>query len=263
MNCDGVDHLPVQVAGVEVEAELGPVADRLQGALGGVDVEGDLGRVDLQRELDAALLEDVEDRVPSVGEQLESVVDGGIRHRGERVEQMPDGRAGEAVDHLDAQLLRGPRRVLHLLDGPLGLLLRVAADVRRHPVIGPRVVVVEHELAGQVVRDRPALQPVLAQELVAALAIARVAQGLLDVEMVAPAGQLDAVIAPLAGLLGDDFQRQVGPLAGEEGHGSCHWCVLPMFDSMRPRSCRVVASYGGTAPGRADGRMDGAPCKAR
>ena len=128
--------------------------------------------MDLQRELDAALLEDVEDRVPALGEQLEAVVDHGVGDRRERVEQVPDRRAGEAVDDLDAQLLRGPGGVLHLLDGPLGLLLGVAADLGGHPVVGPGVDVVEDELAGQVVRDRPALQAVLAEQVVTPLAIA-------------------------------------------------------------------------------------------
>ena len=102
---------------------------------------------------------------------------------------------------LTPSLLRGPGRVLHLLDGPLGLLLGVAPGGGRYPVVGAGVVVVEHKLAGQVVRDRPAFQPVLAEQLMTPLAIARVAQGLLHVEVVAPARKLDAVIAPLAGLL--------------------------------------------------------------
>ncbi len=83
---DRVDHLPEQVAGVEVEPEFRPVVDRLQGSLGRVDIKGDLGRMNLERELDAAFLEDVEDRVPAVGEQLEALVDGGIRHRRERIQ---------------------------------------------------------------------------------------------------------------------------------------------------------------------------------
>ena len=51
---DRVDELPEQVAGVKVEAELGPVFDAFEGPLGRVDVEGDLGRMDLEAELDAA-----------------------------------------------------------------------------------------------------------------------------------------------------------------------------------------------------------------
>ena len=45
---DGVDHLPEEVARVEVEPELRAVVDRLQGPLGRVDIKGDLGRVNLQ-----------------------------------------------------------------------------------------------------------------------------------------------------------------------------------------------------------------------
>ena len=52
---DRVDALPEQVAGVEVEAELGPVVEGLEGRLGRVDVEGDLGGMDFQAELHAAL----------------------------------------------------------------------------------------------------------------------------------------------------------------------------------------------------------------
>ena len=47
-----------------------------------------------------------------------------------------------------------------------------------HPVVGTRVVVIEHELAGQVVRDRPALEAVLAQQLVTPLAITGLVQAL-------------------------------------------------------------------------------------
>ena len=177
MNSTGSTICQCRWLGSKLKPNSGRWSTAFEGSLGGVDVEGDLGRVDLQRELDAALLEDVEDRVPAVGEQLEAVVDGGVGHRRERVEQVPDRRAGEAVDDLDAQLLGGPGGVLHLLDGPLGLLLGVAADGGGHPVVGAGVVVIEHELAGQVVRDRPALQPVLAQQLVTPLAIARARSG--------------------------------------------------------------------------------------
>ena len=161
---DRVDELPEQVAGVEVEAELGPVVERLQGHLGRVDVEGDLGRVDLQAELDAALLEDVEDRVPALGQELEAGVDHRVGDRRERVEQVPDRRAGEAVDDLDAQLLRGAGRVLHLLGGPLADLLglAVAPDVVGQDQLVPLVDQVADRLADQVVRDRPDFQLVLA-----------------------------------------------------------------------------------------------------
>ena len=63
-----VDALPHHVRGVPVEAERGPVVDRLEGARRGVVVVGDLGRVDLVREPDADLVEHVENRVPPRGE---------------------------------------------------------------------------------------------------------------------------------------------------------------------------------------------------
>jgi hypothetical protein len=55
----------------------------------------------------------------------------------------------------------------------------------------------------------------LGKELMAALAVGGVAQGLLYVEVVAPAWEFDAIVTPLGGFLGNDRQRQVGPLAGE------------------------------------------------
>ena len=235
---DGVDELPEQVAGVEVEAELGAVVERLQGRLGRVDVEGDLGRVDLQGELDAALLEDVEDRVPAVGEQLEAIVDHRVGHRRERVEQVPDRRAGEAVDDLDAQLLGGPRGVLHLLDRPGSSSSWRRPGPRREP---------SRRSARRVSRARagrsggwrsPSIfRPYLRQQVVAPLAIAGVAQGLLHVEVVAPAGQLDAVVAPLAGLLADTSSVR-----------SAHWPVKSVTG--RGASARLPrSSVGGGVSG--------------
>ena len=86
----GVDALPVEVAGVEVEAELLAAAERVERPLGGDDVEGDLGGMHLQREPHAALGEHVEDRIPALGELREAGVDHRLGHRRERVEQVPD-----------------------------------------------------------------------------------------------------------------------------------------------------------------------------
>src|SRR5262249_21534718 len=77
---DGIDHLPLEVARVEVEPELRATVQGVEGALGRIDVEGDLGRVDLQGEADAALLEHVEDWVPAIGQVLEAGVDHRVGH---------------------------------------------------------------------------------------------------------------------------------------------------------------------------------------
>ena len=73
----------MQVAGIEVEAELFAVVERFEGPLGRVDVEGDFRRMDFQGELDAAFGEDVENRIQALGEELEAVVDHLLRHRRE------------------------------------------------------------------------------------------------------------------------------------------------------------------------------------
>src|SRR5262245_9963213 len=95
---DGVDPLPNQVAGIEVEAKLLTMPDRFERSFGTVKVEGNFSRVNFQRETDAALGEDVENRIPTIGELLVTVVNHLLRHRRERVEQVPDARAGEPVD---------------------------------------------------------------------------------------------------------------------------------------------------------------------
>ena len=74
--------------------------------------------------------------------------------------------ADAVIDDLHPELLRGACGVLHLLDCPGPLLLGVAADLGRDPVVGAVVKDVEHELADEVVRDRPALQPVTPQQVV-------------------------------------------------------------------------------------------------
>ena len=46
--------------------------------------------------------------------------------------------------------------------------------------------------------------------------------GLVDLEVVAPAGEFQAVVAEGLGLLAHGLDGQVGPLAGEQCYGSCH-----------------------------------------
>ena len=46
--------------------------------------------------------------------------------------------------------------------------------------------------------------------------------GLLDLKVIAPTGELDAVVAELLGFAGHLLQRQIGPLTGEESDRTCH-----------------------------------------
>ena len=71
----GTDALPVEVAGVEVEAEFLTVVDRCQGPLGRVDVERDFGRMDFERELDSGKFKTLQQATERIGRLLgESVV---------------------------------------------------------------------------------------------------------------------------------------------------------------------------------------------
>lgn len=70
-----IEELVDQVAGIEVDPKGRPPPNRGQGLLSGGDVVGDLGRVDFESELDTNFIEDVEDRVPAIGEILVAGLD--------------------------------------------------------------------------------------------------------------------------------------------------------------------------------------------
>ncbi len=180
--------------------------------------------MDFQAELDALLLEDIENRRETLGEVRVAGVDHVLRDRRERVQEVPDRAAGEAVDDADAELLGRPGGVDHVLRSPLldAFRLAVAPDLGREDGLVTLVDVVADALADQVVRDGEHLQPVLVEHRPLGLAVLVVLEGLVDLEVVAPAGQFQAVIAPALGLLRQDLQRQVRPLSREKRYRSCH-----------------------------------------
>ena len=188
------------------------------------EVVGDLGRVDLERELHALGVEDVDDRREALGELLVAALDLGEVVRREAVEHVPDRRAGEAGDDVDAEPGGGAGGVLELVGGaPADALgVAVAPDVGRHDALVAGVDRVADGLADEVVADRQDAEAVALEQLAAAAAVGVVRERGVDVEVVAPAGELEAVEAPGAGLLGELGERQVGPLAGEQGDGSWH-----------------------------------------
>ena len=85
--------------------------------------------------------------------------------------------------------------------------------------------VVADGLAGEVVGDREDLEVVLVQDGEPVGDVVVVGGAAPDVQVVAPAGDLQAVEAPAGREPRDLLEGQVGPLAGEEGDGSSH--VLP------------------------------------
>src|SRR5215218_1326023 len=219
-----VEELVLEVARGEVDAEAPAVADRLQRLAGGDEVVGDLRRVDLERELHALGLEHVDDRPPALGELLVAGLDDREVVRRERVQEVPDRRAGEAGDDLDAELRRRARGVLHPLRGALpdALRIAVAPDLRVDEALVAAVDRVGDRLADEVVADRPDAQPVVLEQLALPGRVGRVAHRRGDVEVSAPARQLEPVEAPGAALRGEVGERQIGPLAGEQRDGTAH-----------------------------------------
>jgi hypothetical protein len=219
-----VEELVLEVARVEVDPEALAVADRGERAPRRDEVVGDLGRVHLEREAHALGLEDVDDRAPALGELLVAALDCRKVVRRERVEHVPDRRAGEACYDLHAELGGGARGVLHPLGGAAAHALGFSVTPHVGVEHGAVALVdrVAYGLPDQVVADRPHAEPVALEQLAAAGAVAAVAQRLRDVEVVTPAGELEPVEAPLAALAGQRVERQVGPLAGEQRYGTAH-----------------------------------------
>src|SRR2546421_2407310 len=69
------------------------------------------------------------------------------------------------------------------------------------------------------------------------LAVVFVLQRLVHFEMIPPARQLDTVVAEVFRFGADLIERQVSPLAGEQGDGTSHRTILQEFDFCvkRPR----------------------------
>src|SRR4030095_3412587 len=88
---------------------------------------------------------------------------------------------------------------LHLLSGPLAKPLPITAHP--HPA-GYHVLVpvvndcLAHRLAIEVIGDRPTSEPVLLQNVSTSLQVALVLDRFRNVEMITPAGNLQAVVAP-------------------------------------------------------------------
>ena len=221
---DGVDALGDEVAGVEVDAKGRVAIHSLQGGGEGVDVVGDFGGVDLEGEADAELLERVQNGAPARREVFITGGDLGRGGRREGVKLGPDAAPGESVDDGDAELGGGLGGADHLRGGALpdALGITIAPDCGADEILVAAVDRVTDALTDEVVGDRPAAQAVFREQIVARLAVTGVAEGLANVEMIAPAGELEAIVAPFADALGEGRYREIGPLAGEEGEGTGH-----------------------------------------
>src|SRR5262249_21028119 len=114
----------------------------------------------------------------------------------------------------------------------------VAPDVVRQQGAMARIDHVADGRADAMVAQGRGLQPETAQELQPPGGVFLGAGSVLDLEMVAPAGEVQALIAPLGGAGGQLLEREVGPGPGEQQDGTRHH-ALPN-----------KASRGAWAPGR-------------
>src|SRR3954452_13476330 len=183
---DRVEVLPDEVARVEVEAERRPVADRLYLPLGIPVVVGDLAGVHIVGEAHADLVEDVEDRVPPVGEVRVAAVDHLGRHRREHRDRVAHRRPGEPDHRGGAERRRRARGVLDLLGSPStdALGVTVTPDARRQDALVPLVDgVVADRLAGQVAGDGEDREAVIVDDPPAVGDVAVLGDGAVHVEV--------------------------------------------------------------------------------
>jgi hypothetical protein len=215
---DRIDKLMNEVAGVEIEAEGRMPADGLQGAVSRNDIVGDLGWMDFQPKFDAILSEDIQDRFPAPGKIGVSPVDIILGRWREEIQVLPDRAAGEAIDDFDTEQLGGLGGVFDFFGAALADSFRIAIapqPPRQDAFMTPVDWVVGDTLTYQVGADCKSLQVVFVEDVPAALDILVVGQGFVHFEVIAPAGQLQAVETPGTGFLGHVFQGQVRPLPGE------------------------------------------------
>ena len=122
---------------------------------------------------------------------------------------MPDRRAGEAVHLRDAELRRSPRRVLHPLGRPVVNTVRIAVTEHLGRQNRPVALVdaVADRLADEVRADRPHVQTVPLEERTLLLGVPAVGDRLVDLEVVAPARELETVEAPAGTASGQLLER--------------------------------------------------------
>ena len=131
-------------------------ADALEEHLEGGAVEQVLARMDLVADVDAVLVEGVEDRLPAPAELGEGLLDQARRPLRPGIEKGPGQRAGEGRHAASRpRLLRRLSPQLHLLDRPGLARLGVAAHLRRREAVERLVIGRMHgdELALQMGRQ--------------------------------------------------------------------------------------------------------------
>ena len=149
---------------------------------------------------------------------------------------MPDGGAGETIDHGGGGVVSGAAGAgiekladgagggLHLFRGALAdaFGLAVTPDIGGQDGLVAFINQIAHGLAHEMGGDGVAGESMLGKQCPFLRYIVRLSQGAVDFEMIAPAGEFHAVVAHGPGLGSEFREREIGPLAGEKGDDSWH-----------------------------------------
>ena len=177
--------------------------------LEGDAVEHVLARMDLEADVDAGIVIDVEDRLPAPAELGERLVDHPGRALRPRIEIGEGQRAGEGDRRLEAEMLRGLGRVLDLLDRPFLPGLRIVVVFRRGERVEAAVIGWMHgdELALQMRRQFGDLDAGVLADAFHLVAIGFGLGSLFEIEQPAvPARDLYALVAKARRPFGDRRQ---------------------------------------------------------
>ena len=141
---------------------------------------------------------------------------------------MPDRGTGESVDGNAVRGFREARLGIekragglcgerHLFGGTTADAFRfaIAPDIGREDGFVAGIDRITDGLADEVARDREAGEAVVGEEFPFFADVGFRRGGLVDIEVVAPAGEFDTVVAHFFDKRGEICEWQVGPLAGE------------------------------------------------
>ena len=190
--------------------------------------------MNLKGEVHVGFVKGLENGAEAFSEVGEAGIPVGLGSWWEGVYRMPDGGAGEpiydggevvvfAVSGFDIEKGTGSAsRSDHVPCGAFAdtLGITIAPDGGRKDGLVALVDEIADGLADKVVGDGVAGESVVLEKRPFIVDVFFGRGGDLDVEMVTPAGEFDAIIAHLFGERGEFFEREVGPLAGEEGYGT-------------------------------------------
>src|SRR5258708_1057714 len=204
------------MAGIKVDAKCRSAIDSLQRLFGGVNIVSDFSRVNFKGEFDADFFKNIHDGVKASSEFAVACIDHFISGRREAVEQMREGAAGETIQDLDGKFRGRSCRVHEFLTGALAdaFWIAIAPDAWRENALVPLVNNgITNRLPNQVIADCITLQAVFVPNVPTEFYIFIVGKHPVDFQVIAPAGQFEAVIAPRSGFLRNFVKGEVGPLS--------------------------------------------------